>query len=91
MLPVAYGRCPCSGAFTSRTVEVRIAVGGRTVHMEDVPQGACPDCGTRVYRPDVLERLESLMHAHTLGPRDEVALRPRDTGGVTDEQSVQPA
>lgn len=38
-----------------------MAVGSRTVVLTAVPQGACPVCGSRVYKPEVLERLEGLM------------------------------
>lgn len=56
-----YGRCPCSGAYSQRAVEVRLNVGGKTVVLTNVPQGACPNCGSRVYKAEVLERIESLM------------------------------
>lgn len=56
-----YGRCPCSGLYEGRAVEVRMNVGGRTVVLTAVQQGACPVCGSRVYKPEVLERLEGLM------------------------------
>ncbi len=57
-----YGTCPCTGKYESRTVEVRMTVGGKAVVLSDVPQGACPLCGSRVYKAEVLERIESLMH-----------------------------
>jgi YgiT-type zinc finger domain-containing protein len=56
-----YGRCPCGGAYEHRYVEVRMTVGGKVVVLTDVPQGACPNCGSRVYKPEVLERIEFLM------------------------------
>jgi YgiT-type zinc finger domain-containing protein len=56
-----YGRCPCGGRYDNRAVEVRLTVGGKVVVLTDVPQGACPNCGSRVYKPEVLERIESLM------------------------------
>ncbi len=58
-----YGRCPCSGSYQHRAVEVRMTVNGRTVVLTAVPQGACPVCGSRVYKAEVLERIESLMKA----------------------------
>jgi hypothetical protein len=30
--------------------------------LADVPQGACPVCGSRVYKAAMLERVEGLMH-----------------------------
>lgn len=53
-----YGRCPCSGQYERRFVEVRMGV-GRVVVWTDVPQGACPMCGSRIYKMHVLERLEA--------------------------------
>ena len=56
-----YGRCPCSGQYENRFVEVRMTVAGKVVVLTNVPQGACPQCGSRVYKPEVLDRIESLM------------------------------
>jgi len=56
-----YGRCPCGGTYDNRSVEVRLTVGGKVVVLTDVPQGACPNCGSRVYKAEVLERIETLM------------------------------
>jgi YgiT-type zinc finger domain-containing protein len=70
-LPVQYGKCPCTGTYENRTVEVRINVGGEAVVLENVPQGACPLCGSRVYKTEVLERIEALFHQREIDPRDE--------------------
>ncbi len=56
-----YGRCPCGGVYDNRSVEVRLTVNSKVVVLTDVPQGACPNCGSRVYKAEVLERIESLM------------------------------
>jgi YgiT-type zinc finger domain-containing protein len=56
-----YGRCPCGGVYDNRHVEVRLTVKGKVVVLTDVPQGACPNCGARVYKAEVIERIESLM------------------------------
>jgi hypothetical protein len=56
-----YGRCPCSGVYDRRFVEVRMNVGNKVVVLTGVPQGACRVCGSRVYKTDILERIESLM------------------------------
>lgn len=56
-----YGRCPCSGQYERRLVEVRMNVASRVVVLTGVPQGACRVCGSRVYKTDILERIESLM------------------------------
>ena len=57
-----YGTCPCTGQYESRMVEVRMTVGGKAIVLSNIPQGACPICGSRVYKTEVLESLESLMH-----------------------------
>ena len=36
-------------------------VGNKVVVLTGVPQGACRVCGSRVYKTDILERIESLM------------------------------
>lgn len=56
-----YGRCPCGGRYENRYVEVRLTVSGKVVVLTQVPQGACPHCGSRVYKAEVLERIELLM------------------------------
>jgi hypothetical protein len=58
----AYGRCGCSGTFARRTVEVRLQAFGDTVVLDDVPQGACPSCGSRVYKSNVLAAIEAVTH-----------------------------
>jgi YgiT-type zinc finger domain-containing protein len=56
-----YGRCPCRGTYDNRSVEVRLTINGKVVVLTAVPQGACPNCGSRVYKAETLERIESLM------------------------------
>ncbi|MBX7115600.1 MAG: hypothetical protein K1X64_14820 [Myxococcaceae bacterium] len=56
-----YGHCPCLGLYEFRSVEVRMTVNEKVVVLTDVPQGACRSCGSRVYKADVLERIESLL------------------------------
>ena len=56
-----YGVCPCTGKYESRSVEVRMTVGGSVVKLEQVPQGACSQCGSRVYKAEVIELLDALM------------------------------
>jgi YgiT-type zinc finger domain-containing protein len=53
-----WGACPCGGKFENRMIEVRMTVDGKPVVMTDVPQGVCPNCGSRVYRAEMLERIE---------------------------------
>jgi YgiT-type zinc finger domain-containing protein len=56
-----YGRCPCSGFYEERRVEVTSRVAGQVVVVRDVPQGACPTCGSRVYKAAILDAIEGLV------------------------------
>lgn len=56
-----YGKCPCTGTYSSRFVEVKMQVGGRKVVLTGIPQGACPQCGSRVYKTNIIRMLETLM------------------------------
>ncbi|WP_405906119.1 MULTISPECIES: YgiT-type zinc finger protein [unclassified Streptomyces] len=56
-----FGLCPCGGLYNTRRVEVRMTVTGRTVVIPELPQGACPTCGSRVYKVRTLELLEVMM------------------------------
>ena len=56
-----WGRCPCRGQYEDRRVEVNMTVEGRRVTLKDVPQGVCPDCGSRVYKAETLARIEATM------------------------------
>jgi YgiT-type zinc finger domain-containing protein len=63
-----YGRCPCGGVYEQRFVEVRMTVAGQAILLEDVPQGACPSCGSRVYKAIRLEGIEALMDGRAVPP-----------------------
>jgi YgiT-type zinc finger domain-containing protein len=71
--PTVIGSCPCRGSYELRKVEVRMTVDGETVTLPDVPQGACPRCGSRVYRARVVEELEAVMRG------ERVTLKPSTT------------
>jgi len=65
-----YGACPCGGVYEQRMVEVRMTVGDEVVVLIDVPQGACPQCGSRVYKAAMLEEIEASMQGKAApGPR----------------------
>jgi RNase_H superfamily len=61
-----YGTCACGGDFVPRVVEVRISGGEPAAVLQDVPQAACTRCGTRVYKADVLERIEAVLRRSRL-------------------------
>jgi YgiT-type zinc finger domain-containing protein len=56
-----FGRCPCGGVYERKLVEVPMTVQGEPVVLTDVPQGACPVCGSRVYKAVTLEGIEAVM------------------------------
>jgi YgiT-type zinc finger domain-containing protein len=56
-----YGRCECCGGpVVERRLTVDRRFRGKLHEFENVPVGACQDCGQRVYKGKVLERMESL-------------------------------
>jgi hypothetical protein len=46
-----------------------MTVQGRMVVVAGVPQGACPTCGSRIYKAEILARIEALMAADPEDPR----------------------
>jgi YgiT-type zinc finger domain-containing protein len=56
-----WGRCPCGGQYENRLVEVKMTIDGQPVSLTDVPQGACPSCGSRIYKAEMLARIEGVM------------------------------
>jgi YgiT-type zinc finger domain-containing protein len=61
-----WGGCPCGGRYEHRLVEVNMTVDGRRITLTDVPQGACPNCGSRVYKAEMLARIEGVMKNESL-------------------------
>jgi YgiT-type zinc finger domain-containing protein len=59
-----YGTCHCGGVREARIVEVPMNTGtNQAVTLADVPQGACPQCGGRFYKPELLSRIEAVFKA----------------------------
>ena len=59
--PLDWGACPCGGRYEQRVVEIKMTVNGQAVLLKDVLQGACPSCGSRVYKAEQLQRIEETM------------------------------
>ncbi|MBI4026348.1 MAG: YgiT-type zinc finger protein [Verrucomicrobia bacterium] len=56
-----YGKCEsCGGKVIEKRSTVDCRFRGRLFEFENVPIGACQDCGQRVYKGPVLEQLERL-------------------------------
>jgi hypothetical protein len=64
-----WGRCPCGGTYEQRVVDVNMTVDGKPVKLTDVLQGACPVCGSRVYKAEMLARIEAVMKSESLDRR----------------------
>jgi len=64
-----WGRCPCGGTFDHKLVEVNMTVEGKAVTLRDVPQGVCPNCGSRVYKAEMLTRIEGTLRNEPLDRR----------------------
>lgn len=58
--PVVFGKCACSGTIDATMVEVRMP-GQEPI--SDVPQGRCPQCGSRYYKAWALQALEAVFAA----------------------------
>jgi hypothetical protein len=54
-----YGRCTCGGVFEKRFVEIQMGPAERKVVWRGMAQGACPNCGARVYKMFLLELIET--------------------------------
>jgi len=57
-----FEKCPCGGSYRDQIIEVRMNVSGVAVLLEGISQGTCPSCGSRVYMPEDLKRIEDIMH-----------------------------
>jgi YgiT-type zinc finger domain-containing protein len=64
-----WGRCPCGGQYENRLVEIKLTVEGKKLVLRDIPQGACPSCGSRVYKAETLARIEGVMKNEKLDRR----------------------
>ena len=73
-MAIGYGRCPCGGQYENRAVEVRMTVGDKAIVLTNVPQGACPLCGSLVYKAEILARVESVMKGEPIDRRLQQAI-----------------
>jgi YgiT-type zinc finger domain-containing protein len=55
-----YGECFCKEIYTSQLVDIRMTVDEKLVVLQNVPQGNCPGCGSRVYTASTLETIEAV-------------------------------
>jgi hypothetical protein len=77
------GRCPPVALTRTGGVEIRMTVAGEVILLADVPRGACPECGSRVFRAGILEHIESAYRAE---PVDRRLARRTDRARVSQER-----
>ena len=65
-----YGNCWCMTPYQGRYLEVRLKVQEKIVVLSEVPQGVCDRCAFKVYKPEVLWRLETLVRGGVGAPED---------------------
>lgn len=63
---IDYGECWCENPLEGVLVEIRVKVKDRIVVLQEVPQGVCAECGIKVFKPDTLDRAESLFRRASL-------------------------
>ena len=73
--PLNWGACPCGGRYEQRVVEIKMTVNAQAVLLKDVLQGACPNCGSRVYKAAQLQRIEETMKGVPVDGRLALARR----------------
>jgi YgiT-type zinc finger domain-containing protein len=66
---IPHQRCACGGTFEEHMVTATFKTPEGDVQIQDVPQGRCPMCGSRVYPSRVLARIECAYKAE-LPPED---------------------
>ena len=64
----SHAPCPCGGRFEEHSIEVTMTIEGRPEKIENVRQGVCNSCGSRVYDAETLERIESTMKRRSPDP-----------------------
>ncbi|MEK7450069.1 MAG: YgiT-type zinc finger protein [Planctomycetota bacterium] len=55
-----YGRCECGGKIVERRIKYLRRFRGQLFEFDNVPVGVCMECGERIFKGTVLERLEQL-------------------------------
>ncbi|OGW01918.1 MAG: hypothetical protein A2889_00095 [Nitrospinae bacterium RIFCSPLOWO2_01_FULL_39_10] len=56
-----YGTCECGGKITEKRIRYVRRFRGELFEFENVPVGVCTECGERVFKGIVLEKLEKLI------------------------------
>lgn len=55
-----YGKCECGGEIIEKRITYIRRFKGQPYEFENVPVGICRDCGERIFKGCVLEKLEEL-------------------------------
>ncbi|HVN54165.1 MAG TPA: YgiT-type zinc finger protein [Anaerolineaceae bacterium] len=56
-----FGTCPCGGKYENHSIKVTLNVNDQSIVLDPVPQGVCPNCGSRVYTTETLELIEKII------------------------------
>lgn len=57
---MTYGKCECGGEVREKKITYIRRFNGQPYEFENVPVGVCRDCGERVFKGQVLEKLEHI-------------------------------
>ena len=55
-----YGICECGGKITEIRIKYHRVFNKKLFEFENVPVGVCRNCGERIFKGEVLEKLEKL-------------------------------
>lgn len=55
-----YGKCECGGEIVEKRITYFRRFKGRPFEFENVPVGICRECGERIFKGEVLQKLEEL-------------------------------
>jgi len=55
-----YGKCECGGEVIEKRITYIRRFNGKPYEFENVPVGVCRECGERIFKGHVLEKLEEL-------------------------------
>ena len=57
---MTYGKCECGGEIVEKRICYIRRINGKPYEFQNVPVGICRDCGERIFKGKILEKLEEL-------------------------------
>jgi len=55
---MTYGRCECGGDIVEKRISLIRRYNGNPIEFQNVPVGICINCGERIYKGEILQKLE---------------------------------